>query len=114
MSIRRVKDHFICKYFMLIVLQNTLQKFCSVHKSVYFKVVYGEKHMHLEKPAYMKYNCKVLFIERLFIGLSSYFQLFFLYLVTIESSGALPPEILFTEAVKILEDKCERVITELS
>nr|KJB19468.1 hypothetical protein B456_003G104500 [Gossypium raimondii] len=27
---------------------------------------------------------------------------------------SLPPEILFTEAVKILEDKCERVITELS
>ncbi|CAJ1963847.1 unnamed protein product [Sphenostylis stenocarpa] len=33
---------------------------------------------------------------------------------TIESTGALPPEVLFTEAVKILEDKCERVITELS
>ncbi|TXG75061.1 hypothetical protein ES332_1Z019100v1 [Gossypium tomentosum] len=27
---------------------------------------------------------------------------------------SLPPEILFTEVVKILEDKCERVITELS
>lgn len=35
-------------------------------------------------------------------------------LVTIESTGALPPEVLFTEAVKILEDKCERVIAELS
>ncbi|KAL0353494.1 UNVERIFIED_CONTAM: DNA-directed RNA polymerases I and III subunit rpac1 [Sesamum angustifolium] len=35
-------------------------------------------------------------------------------LITIESAGALPPEVLFTEAVKILEDKCERVITELS
>ncbi|XP_052481955.1 uncharacterized protein LOC128035914 isoform X3 [Gossypium raimondii] len=34
--------------------------------------------------------------------------------VTIESTGALPPEVLFTEAVKILEDECERVITELS
>jgi len=34
--------------------------------------------------------------------------------VTIESTGALPPEQLFTEAVKILEDKCVRVITELS
>ncbi|XP_051145215.1 uncharacterized protein LOC127261083 [Andrographis paniculata] len=33
---------------------------------------------------------------------------------TIESTGALPPEVLLTEAVKILEDKCERVITELS
>jgi hypothetical protein len=35
-------------------------------------------------------------------------------LVTIESTGSLPPEVLFTEAVKILEEKCERVISELS
>lgn len=36
------------------------------------------------------------------------------FIVSVESTGALPPEVLFTEAVKILEDKCERVITELS
>ncbi|XP_022879176.1 DNA-directed RNA polymerases I and III subunit RPAC1-like isoform X6 [Olea europaea var. sylvestris] len=36
------------------------------------------------------------------------------FIFTIESTGALPPEVLFTEAVKILEGKCERVITELS
>lgn len=36
------------------------------------------------------------------------------FIFTIESTGALPPEQLFTEAVKILEDKCVRVITELS
>ncbi|XP_052489798.1 uncharacterized protein LOC105797444 [Gossypium raimondii] len=36
------------------------------------------------------------------------------FIFTIESTGALPPEVLFTEAVKILEDECERVITELS
>ncbi|KAF9666551.1 hypothetical protein SADUNF_Sadunf16G0240700 [Salix dunnii] len=36
------------------------------------------------------------------------------FIFTIESTGALPPEALFTEAVKILEAKCERVITELS
>ncbi|KAF3453289.1 hypothetical protein FNV43_RR03729 [Rhamnella rubrinervis] len=36
------------------------------------------------------------------------------FIFTIESTGALPPEELFTEAVKILEDKCERVISELS
>lgn len=36
------------------------------------------------------------------------------FIFTIESTGALPPEVLFTEAVKILEAKCERVITELS
>ncbi|XP_050218592.1 uncharacterized protein LOC126669221 [Mercurialis annua] len=36
------------------------------------------------------------------------------FIFTIESTGALPPEELFTEAVKVLEDKCERVITELS
>ncbi|KAJ4980430.1 hypothetical protein NE237_031267 [Protea cynaroides] len=36
------------------------------------------------------------------------------FIFTIESSGALPPDVLFTEAVKILEDKCERVFAELS
>ncbi|QCD78199.1 DNA-directed RNA polymerases I and III subunit RPAC1-like [Vigna unguiculata] len=36
------------------------------------------------------------------------------FIFSIESTGALPPEVLFTEAVKILEDKCERVITEFS
>ncbi|GFP95022.1 DNA-directed RNA polymerases i and iii subunit rpac1 [Phtheirospermum japonicum] len=36
------------------------------------------------------------------------------FIFTIESTGALPPEVLFTEAVKILEDKCERVIAEHS
>ncbi|KAK7247232.1 hypothetical protein RIF29_42110 [Crotalaria pallida] len=36
------------------------------------------------------------------------------FIFTVESTGALPPEVLFTEAVKILEDKCERVIAELS
>ncbi|KAI4303750.1 hypothetical protein MLD38_039346 [Melastoma candidum] len=36
------------------------------------------------------------------------------FIFTIESVGALPPEVLFTEAVKILEDKCERVISDLS
>ncbi|KAF1865777.1 hypothetical protein Lal_00021778, partial [Lupinus albus] len=30
------------------------------------------------------------------------------FTITIESTGALPPETLFTEAVKILEEKCER------
>ncbi|XP_073047932.1 uncharacterized protein [Primulina eburnea] len=36
------------------------------------------------------------------------------FIFTIESTGALPPEELFIEAVKILEDKCMRVISELS
>ncbi|XP_045819431.1 DNA-directed RNA polymerases I and III subunit RPAC1-like isoform X2 [Trifolium pratense] len=36
------------------------------------------------------------------------------FIFTIESTGAISPDVLFTEAVKILEDKCERVITELS
>ncbi|KAL8131764.1 hypothetical protein AgCh_007619 [Apium graveolens] len=36
------------------------------------------------------------------------------FVFTIESTGALPPEVQFTEALKILEDKCQRVITELS
>ncbi|KAF6145115.1 hypothetical protein GIB67_013466 [Kingdonia uniflora] len=36
------------------------------------------------------------------------------FIFRIESAGALPPEVLFTEAIKILEEKCERVITELT
>ncbi|KAI3931296.1 hypothetical protein MKX01_040213 [Papaver californicum] len=36
------------------------------------------------------------------------------FIFKIESSGALPPEELFTEAVKILEEKCQRVIAEMS
>ncbi|PRQ35101.1 putative DNA-directed RNA polymerase [Rosa chinensis] len=35
------------------------------------------------------------------------------FIFTIESTGVLPPEVLFTEAVKILQDKCERAITDL-
>ncbi|XP_074568242.1 uncharacterized protein LOC141824808 [Curcuma longa] len=33
---------------------------------------------------------------------------------TIESAGGLPPEELFIEAVKILEEKCDRLLSELS
>ncbi|XP_078439656.1 uncharacterized protein LOC144709880 [Wolffia australiana] len=36
------------------------------------------------------------------------------FIFKIESTGALPPEVLFSEAVKVLEDKCDRVISELS
>lgn len=36
------------------------------------------------------------------------------FIFTIESTGALPPEVLFTEAVKVLEEKCERILAELS
>ncbi|ONH99346.1 hypothetical protein PRUPE_6G025800 [Prunus persica] len=36
------------------------------------------------------------------------------FIFTIESSGVFPPEVLVTEAVKILEEKCDRVISDLS
>ncbi|KAH7684157.1 DNA-directed RNA polymerase protein [Dioscorea alata] len=36
------------------------------------------------------------------------------FIFKIESAGAIPPEVLFTDAVKILEEKCDRVICELS
>lgn len=36
------------------------------------------------------------------------------FIFSIESTGALRPEVLFTEAVKILTDKCQRILTELS
>ena len=37
----------------------------------------------------------------------------FCFPVTIESTGALPPEVLFTKAVKILEEKCEWILSEI-
>lgn len=59
--------------------------------------------------------CGNLGLTRFNCSIESYICFFLLvWLVTIESTGALPPEVLFTEAVKILEDKCERVIAELS
>ncbi|KAL6594338.1 hypothetical protein ACP70R_048531 [Stipagrostis hirtigluma subsp. patula] len=36
------------------------------------------------------------------------------FIFTVESAGSLPPEVIFIEAVKILEAKCEKVISELS
>lgn len=36
------------------------------------------------------------------------------FIFTVEAAGALPPEVLFAEAVKVLEEKCDRVISELS
>ncbi|KAJ7522201.1 hypothetical protein O6H91_18G001000 [Diphasiastrum complanatum] len=36
------------------------------------------------------------------------------FMFSIESTGALPPEELFVEAIKILVEKCQRVLTELS
>ncbi|KAG0597410.1 hypothetical protein M758_UG335800 [Ceratodon purpureus] len=36
------------------------------------------------------------------------------FIFTIESTGALRPEILFTEAIKILNEKCQRILTEIS
>ncbi|MCO5588535.1 hypothetical protein L7F22_042492 [Adiantum nelumboides] len=36
------------------------------------------------------------------------------FIFSVESTGALSPEVLFVEAVKILEDKCQRILAELS
>ncbi|KAL2621680.1 hypothetical protein R1flu_001885 [Riccia fluitans] len=36
------------------------------------------------------------------------------FIFTIESTGALPPNVLFTEAIKILVDKCQRILNELT
>ncbi|KAH9550266.1 hypothetical protein CY35_10G063300 [Sphagnum magellanicum] len=35
------------------------------------------------------------------------------FIFSIESTGALPPEVLFTESIKILTEKCQRILTEL-
>lgn len=40
------------------------------------------------------------------------FLIVFFFSVNIESTGSLPPDVLFTEAVKILEAKCETVIAD--
>lgn len=39
---------------------------------------------------------------------------YYLVSVTIESVGALKPDILFTEAVKILKNKCKSLLDELN
>lgn len=33
--------------------------------------------------------------------------------VTVESSGVLPPDVLVTEAIKVLMAKCQRFLSEL-
>ena len=35
-------------------------------------------------------------------------------LVTVESSGVLPPDVLVTEAIKVLMSKCSRFLNELN
>ena len=35
-------------------------------------------------------------------------------LVTVESSGVLPPDVLVTEAIKVLMTKCSRFLNELN
>lgn len=37
---------------------------------------------------------------------------FFCFSVNIESTGSLPPDVLFTEAVKVLEAKCETILAD--
>lgn len=41
------------------------------------------------------------------------FSFYDLYLVHIESTGALPPDVLFVESVKILSQKCRTFLAEL-
>ncbi|KAH7430131.1 hypothetical protein KP509_09G085100 [Ceratopteris richardii] len=36
------------------------------------------------------------------------------FIFSVESTGALPPDVLFLESVKILEEKCQRLLVELS
>lgn len=39
---------------------------------------------------------------------------FVVFLVTIESVGALPPDVLFIEAIKVLKQKCRTFLQELN
>lgn len=73
-------------------------------------------HLRLLTPLQFQF-CVEIYSNMLlcpYFEISSKFCVCFYSTVTIESTGALPPEVLFTEAVKILESKCERVISELS
>lgn len=38
----------------------------------------------------------------------------FLFAVTVESVGAMTPDVIFKEAVKILKDKCMSLLEELN
>lgn len=38
----------------------------------------------------------------------------FFFSVNVESVGAMPPNVIFVEAVKILRDKCQTLLDELN
>lgn len=40
--------------------------------------------------------------------------IFIVFAVNVESVGAMPPHIIFIEAVKILRDKCKSLLDELN
>lgn len=40
--------------------------------------------------------------------------MYFFMAVTIESVGALTPDILFLEAIKVLKEKCKRLLNEIN
>jgi DNA-directed RNA polymerases I and III subunit RPAC1 len=86
-ELRRVRDHFICK---------------SWRPALYLIIT-----LSIITPSWPWYAARQRCNLLPFCHCPS-------FLVTIESTGALPPEVLFTEAVKILEEKCKRVISELS
>lgn len=60
-----------------------------------------------DKDIDMKYEIPY-FVSFLFLNKCSFFS------VTIESVGALSPDVLFTEAVKILKKKCTTILSELN
>ncbi|KAL5974343.1 hypothetical protein ACLOJK_031007 [Asimina triloba] len=94
-------------------------RFCLKRKTIKSRAKESE-NAFVEKIGKTGLNYGVLettssYVDSHFLDQRIKFLMFeFHYAVTIESTGALPPEVLFTEAVKILEDKCERIITELS
>lgn len=67
------------------------------------KVYIGTRSFNIARDSFTECFFRVLTLSRSLICT-----------VKIESTGVLPPEVLFTEAVKILEDKCDRVISDLS
>ena len=86
-KLSRVRDHFICKP-LLLHKYSTCSIYCMFH-SIY--------HCYL-----LSMSCVSCFSNEIFLT------------VSVESAGALPPDALFSEAIKVLRGKCEYFLKELN
>lgn len=82
-ELTRIPDHFICKYHLSVTL--------------HFNSGFPERNPQID-TSYKHYMCIIYS---------------FRFPVTVESVGALPPAVLFVEAIKVLKNKCRTFLAEL-